>query len=191
MNHSVYTIISYFYSIQFNINLPSTKKYHTWSLLLIFSDQNSLRSSISAMRVTYSDHLILLVWITKMIGILSISCRVQITKNSQNTSRSIGKRGTVSSWQHQIPYSQSNGGENSRTTAGTSWTTALQPGLGPVWLASVWSAKNHLGGKRFADEEEIETEVRKWLRQQSKDFFYVVGFDAPVKRWDKCISVDG
>jgi hypothetical protein len=27
----------------------------------------------------------------------------------------------------------------------------------------------HLGGRRFADEE-IETEVRKWLRQQSKDF---------------------
>jgi hypothetical protein len=31
-------------------------------------------------------------------------------------------------------------------------------------------------------------EVRKWLRQQSKDF-YVAGFDALIKRWDKCISV--
>jgi hypothetical protein len=31
---------------------------------------------------------------------------------------------------------------------------------------------------------------RKWLRQQSKDF-YAAGFDALVKRWDKCISVDG
>jgi hypothetical protein len=47
-----------------------------------------------------------------------------------------------------------------------------------------------LGGKRFADEEEIETEVRKWLRQQSK-YFYAAGFDAVVKRWDKCMSVDG
>jgi hypothetical protein len=28
----------------------------------------------------------------------------------------------------------------------------------------------HLDGKRFADGEEVETEVRKWLRQQSKDF---------------------
>jgi hypothetical protein len=46
----------------------------------------------------------------------------------------------------------------------------------------------HLGGKRFADDEEIETEVRKWLRQQSKDF-YAVGFDALVKRYDKCINV--
>jgi hypothetical protein len=39
--------------------------------------------------------------------------------------------------------------------------------------------------KRYADDEEVETEVRKWLRQQS------AGFDALVKRWDKCVSVDG
>jgi hypothetical protein len=32
--------------------------------------------------------------------------------------------------------------------------------------------------------------VRKWLRQQSKHF-YAAGFDALVKRWDKCISVSG
>jgi hypothetical protein len=50
--------------------------------------------------------------------------------------------------------------------------------------------KNHLGGKLLADDEEVETEVRKWLRQQSKDF-YAAGFDAQIKRWDKCISVSG
>jgi hypothetical protein len=33
-------------------------------------------------------------------------------------------------------------------------------------------------------------QVRKWLRQQLKDFF-AAGFDALVKRWDKCISVGG
>jgi hypothetical protein len=43
-------------------------------------------------------------------------------------------------------------------------------------------------GKIFADDEDDETEVRKWLRQQSKDFC-AAGFDAPVKRWDK--NVDG
>jgi hypothetical protein len=43
-------------------------------------------------------------------------------------------------------------------------------------------------GKGFADEEEVETEVQKWPRQQSRDF-YVAGFDALVKRWDKCINV--
>jgi hypothetical protein len=45
-------------------------------------------------------------------------------------------------------------------------------------------------GKHSADGEEVETEVRKWLRQQTKDF-YTAGFDALVKRWDKCISVGG
>jgi hypothetical protein len=39
----------------------------------------------------------------------------------------------------------------------------------------------HLGGKRFADDEEVETGMRKWLRQQSKDFC-AAGFDALVKR---------
>jgi hypothetical protein len=43
-------------------------------------------------------------------------------------------------------------------------------------------------GTCFADDEEFETEVPKWLRQQSKDF-NAVGFNALVKRWDKCISV--
>jgi hypothetical protein len=38
----------------------------------------------------------------------------------------------------------------------------------------------------LADEEEVQ----KRLRQQSKDF-HVVGFDALVKRWDKCINVGG
>jgi hypothetical protein len=36
----------------------------------------------------------------------------------------------------------------------------------------------------------IETEVRKRLGEQSKDF-YVAGFGALLKRWDKCINVGG
>jgi hypothetical protein len=43
-------------------------------------------------------------------------------------------------------------------------------------------------GEGFADDEEVETEARKWLRQQSKDFYFA-GFDALVKRWDNCINV--
>jgi hypothetical protein len=39
----------------------------------------------------------------------------------------------------------------------------------------------HFGGKRFADDGEVETEAWKWLRQQSKDFC-VADFDALVKR---------
>jgi hypothetical protein len=45
-------------------------------------------------------------------------------------------------------------------------------------------------GKQVADDEEVETELRKWLRRQSKSF-YSAGFDALVKRWDKCINVGG
>jgi hypothetical protein len=48
-----------------------------------------------------------------------------------------------------------------------------------------------LGCKRFTDDEEVETELRKWLRQQSKGFFYAMGFDALVQLWDKCVSVSG
>jgi hypothetical protein len=39
--------------------------------------------------------------------------------------------------------------------------------------------RNHLGGQRFADDTEVETEVHKRLRQQSKEF-YAVGFDTPI-----------
>jgi hypothetical protein len=44
--------------------------------------------------------------------------------------------------------------------------------------------------RRLAYDEEVEMEVRKWLKQQSKHF-YAAGFDALVMRSDKCISVDG
>jgi hypothetical protein len=44
--------------------------------------------------------------------------------------------------------------------------------------------------KHFADDEEVDTEVRKWLRQQP-EVFCAAGFDALIKRWDKCISVGG
>jgi hypothetical protein len=47
-----------------------------------------------------------------------------------------------------------------------------------------------LGGKSFAYDEEVETEVWKWPRQQPKDF-YAASLDALVKRWDKCINVRG
>jgi hypothetical protein len=44
--------------------------------------------------------------------------------------------------------------------------------------------------KCFTDDEEVETEVRKWLRQRSKDF-YAAGFDVLVMQRDKCINVGG
>jgi hypothetical protein len=67
----------------------------------------------------------------------------------------------------------------------------LKQGLGaPSDFGLFGPLKDHVGGRGFADDEEVETEVRNWLRQQSKDF-YAAGFDALVKRWDKCIDVGG
>jgi hypothetical protein len=59
-------------------------------------------------------------------------------------------------------------------------------------VGSVCHVKRFTTGSRncHPDDEEIDTKVRKWLRQQSKDF-YAAGFDAPAKRWDKFISVGG
>jgi hypothetical protein len=50
-----------------------------------------------------------------------------------------------------------------------------------------WVEKFSQGRSKVTDDE---PEVRNWLRQQSKDF-YAAGFNALVKRWDKCISVGG
>jgi hypothetical protein len=49
-------------------------------------------------------------------------------------------------------------------------------------MESVCRVKRFITGgeKRFADDE-VETEVQKWLRQQSKDC-YAAGFDALVKQ---------
>jgi histone-lysine N-methyltransferase SETMAR len=64
------------------------------------------------------------------------------------------------------------------------------PDLAPSDFRPFVPLKNHLGGKGFADDEEVETEMRKWQGQESKDF-YAAGFDALVKRWDKYINVGG
>jgi hypothetical protein len=40
--------------------------------------------------------------------------------------------------------------------------------------------KNHFGGKQFTDDEEVELEMQKCLKQHSKDFC-AVGFDTLVK----------
>jgi hypothetical protein len=53
-----------------------------------------------------------------------------------------------------------------------------------------WEVFVTSSGKYFADNEEVETEVRKWLRQQSKGF-YAAGFDTLLKRRDKCINAGG
>jgi hypothetical protein len=62
--------------------------------------------------------------------------------------------------------------------------------VGNVTSICLVRRKKHLADKCFVDDEEVETEFRKWLRQQSKGF-NAVGFDALIKRWDMCINVRG
>jgi histone-lysine N-methyltransferase SETMAR len=42
------------------------------------------------------------------------------------------------------------------------------PDLAPSDFPLSGPLKNHLGGTRFADDEEVETEMRKWLRRSQK-----------------------
>jgi hypothetical protein len=42
--------------------------------------------------------------------------------------------------------------------------------------------------KDVRKSQTMPDQERKWLRQQSKDFC-AAGFDALVKRWDKCVNV--
>jgi hypothetical protein len=62
-------------------------------------------------------------------------------------------------------------------------------------VGSVCSVKRFTTGSRnppkdVRKSQMMPEQVRKWLRQQSKDFC-AVGFDALVKHWDKCINVGG
>jgi hypothetical protein len=57
-------------------------------------------------------------------------------------------------------------------------------------VGSIYGAKRFTCGWQNFAHEEIEAAMRKWLGQQSKDF-YAAGFDVLVKRWDKCIHVGG
>jgi hypothetical protein len=58
-------------------------------------------------------------------------------------------------------------------------------------LGSVCRVKRFTAGWQcFADDEEVETEMRKCLRRQSKDFC-AAGCDAQLKRWDKFINSGG
>jgi histone-lysine N-methyltransferase SETMAR len=53
------------------------------------------------------------------------------------------------------------------------------PDMAPGDFHMFGPLRNHLGGKCFADDEEVEMEVQKWLRQQAKDL-YAVGFNTLI-----------
>ncbi|GBN03924.1 hypothetical protein AVEN_137995-1 [Araneus ventricosus] len=50
--------------------------------------------------------------------------------------------------------------------------------------------KQHLIGKHFADGDDIQHKVLKWMRQQPREF-YAAGIGALIKRWDNYINIGG
>jgi hypothetical protein len=46
------------------------------------------------------------------------------------------------------------------------------------------------GGSRTLTWSAVKREVTPWFRQQPKEF-YAAGFQRLVKRWDKCLNVQG
>jgi hypothetical protein len=81
----------------------------------------------------------------RMVCPCNISYAMQMKENKCLTGLLLGTNHgwciTTNPNQSQTPYNPSNPGEKSRTTVETSRTSALQPGLGPYWLPSVWSTK--------------------------------------------------
>jgi hypothetical protein len=68
-------------------------------------------------------------------------------------------------------------------------------GLNPKDCVCVCRVKRFTTGSRNSlkdvrKSQMMPDQVRKWLRQRTKDL-YAAGFDALVKRWDKCIKDDG
>jgi hypothetical protein len=50
--------------------------------------------------------------------------------------------------------------------------------------------KEHLGGKRFCNNEEVIQDVQEWLHWQPKDFF-LSGIRKLPDHWRKCITNQG
>jgi hypothetical protein len=64
------------------------------------------------------------------------------------------------------------------------------PDLEPSDFHLFGPLKKHLGGRRFANDGEVQQAVMSWFRCLTLDFFYT-GIDALVYRWDKCFGKDG
>ncbi|GBO04105.1 hypothetical protein AVEN_149623-1 [Araneus ventricosus] len=64
------------------------------------------------------------------------------------------------------------------------------PGLAPSDFHLFSPLKQHLEGKHFTDDDDIQHEILLWMRQQPKEF-YAAGIGVLIKRWDKCINIGG
>jgi hypothetical protein len=64
------------------------------------------------------------------------------------------------------------------------------PDLAPSYFHLFGPLKHHLSAEHFPDDQAVQTEVTAWFRQQPKELYPAV-FQGLVKRWDKCLNVQG
>jgi histone-lysine N-methyltransferase SETMAR len=64
------------------------------------------------------------------------------------------------------------------------------PDLAPSDFHLFGKLKEHLSGKRFASDQEVENETRNWLTNLNANF-YAEGILKLVSRWDKCLNPFG
>jgi hypothetical protein len=54
------------------------------------------------------------------------------------------------------------------------------------------SMKESVRGRRFSPDEEVIGGVENWLKTQQKHlFFFPDGIKELVKRWNRCVEVEG
>jgi histone-lysine N-methyltransferase SETMAR len=64
------------------------------------------------------------------------------------------------------------------------------PYLAPSDFHLFGPLNHHLSTEHFPDDKPVKREVTTWFQQQPKEF-YAAGFQGLVKRWDKCLNVQG
>ena len=64
------------------------------------------------------------------------------------------------------------------------------PDLAPSDFHLFGPTKKHLGGQKFADDDEVMVAVQSWLNATPKSFF-LEDFRKLVDRWTKCAAKQG
>ena len=74
------------------------------------------------------------------------------------------------------------------------WDTFDHPSISPDVAPSDFylslKMKEHLAGKRFTDDEDLQHAVVDWLNSQAA-VWYEVGISKLVSRYDRCLNVQG
>lgn len=68
-------------------------------------------------------------------------------------------------------------------TTMTRWYPVFNPDLAPSDFHWFLHLKNHLGGQRYNDDNDVETSVMQWLVQQTVEF-YEDGVQKLIVRYD-------